>query len=83
MEKGQTQLLFPYNPDKFWGQMRTIIKEEMTIKAEVKQPEGAREQFLPRTEVAKMLRVSLVTLNSWVTTGRPSHKQQDKVFFTI
>lgn len=81
MEKSPAPILFPYEPEKFWEQIRTIIKEELAVRMDAKEPERKGEEFLPRKEVAKMLRVSLVTLNSWVKRGLPSHKQQGKVYF--
>ncbi len=34
-----------------------------------------QEELLNRKEIAKFLRISLVTLNDWVNRGLPSHKQ--------
>ncbi|OLY94212.1 Helix-turn-helix domain-containing protein [Cnuella takakiae] len=81
MERGQAPILFPYEPERFWEQIRAIIKEELATKEAVTTPERTSEEFLPRMEVARMLRVSLVTLNSWVKMGLPSHKQRGKVYF--
>src|SRR5437868_6255885 len=39
------------------------------------------EYLLNRKEIAKYLRVSLVTLNDWVNRGLPSHKQRGRVYF--
>lgn len=40
------------------------------------------EPLLSRDEIAKRLNgISLVTLNSWVKKGLPSHKQEGRVFF--
>ena len=41
----------------------------------------ATEPLLSRKEVAKKLRVSLVTLTDWVKHGLPSHKQRGEVYF--
>jgi predicted site-specific integrase-resolvase len=38
------------------------------------------ESLLQRKEIAKMMRISLVTLNDWVKRGLPSHKQRGKVY---
>lgn len=81
MEIGPAPILFPYEPEKFWEQLRTIIKEELATREAVIPTERNSEEFLPRVEVARMLRVSLVTLNSWVKMGLPSHKQRGKVYF--
>jgi Helix-turn-helix domain len=34
-----------------------------------------------RKEIAKFLRVSLVTLNDWIKRGLPSHKQRGRIYF--
>ena len=39
------------------------------------------EELLNRKEIAKTLRISLVTLNDWVKRGLPSHKQRGRVYF--
>lgn len=39
------------------------------------------EPLLSRKEIAKELRISLVTLTDWVKHGMPSHKQRGRVYF--
>lgn len=39
------------------------------------------EGLLNRKEIAKFLRVSLVTLTDWMRRGLPSHKQRGRVYF--
>jgi hypothetical protein len=39
------------------------------------------EPLLSRKEIAKKLRISLVTLNDWKRRGLPSHKQRGRVYF--
>ena len=39
------------------------------------------EELLSRKEIAKKLRISLVTLTDWVKRGLPSHKQRGRVHF--
>ena len=39
------------------------------------------EGLLNRDEIAKQLRISLVTLTDWVKRGLPSHKQRGRVYF--
>ena len=79
-KREQPSILFSYEPELFWAQLRAVIKEEL---ANLPAPKVVRasEQFLPRVEVARMLRVSLVTLNTWVKKGMPAHKQSGKVYF--
>ncbi|RPD44394.1 helix-turn-helix domain-containing protein [Paracnuella aquatica] len=81
MERNDTQILFPYDPQKFWMEMRKLIQEELEGKIAASEKNEADESILQRVEVAKMLRISLVTLNDWVKRGLPSHKQRGKVYF--
>lgn len=37
--------------------------------------------LLNRKEIAKFLRISLVTLTDWVKLGLPSHKQRGRIYF--
>ena len=39
------------------------------------------EGLLNRREIAKFLRISLVTLTDWVKLGLPSHKQRGRIYF--
>ncbi len=39
------------------------------------------QELLNRKEIAKRLRISLVTLTDWVKRGLPSHKQRGRVYF--
>jgi hypothetical protein len=39
------------------------------------------DDLLDRKEIAKILRISLVTLTDWVKRGLPSHKQRGRVYF--
>jgi hypothetical protein len=43
--------------------------------------EHKEDCFLNRKEIAKLLRVSLVTLTDWKKRGLPSHKQRGRVYF--
>lgn len=43
--------------------------------------ERNEDDLLNRQEIAKFLRISLVTLNDWVNRGLPSHKQRGRVYF--
>ena len=44
-------------------------------------PTSHEEQLLTRKEIAKKLKISLVTLTDWVKRGLPSHKQRGRVYF--
>jgi predicted DNA-binding transcriptional regulator AlpA len=39
------------------------------------------EGLLNRKEIAKFLRISLVTLNDWIKRGLPSHPQRGRIYF--
>lgn len=39
------------------------------------------EKLLNRKEIAKVLRISLVTLTDWMKRGLPFHKQRGRVYF--
>lgn len=39
------------------------------------------EDLISRVSVAKMLNISLVTLNSWTKHGLPCHKNRGRVYF--
>lgn len=41
------------------------------------------EPLISRIDVAKKLTISLVTLNAWVKTGLPAHKQEGRVYFLM
>jgi hypothetical protein len=43
--------------------------------------ENKEETLLNRKEVAKVLRISLVTLTDWMKRGLPFHKQRGRVYF--
>ena len=43
--------------------------------------QNGEEELLNRLEIAKFLRVSLVTLTDWIKRGLPSHKQRGRVYF--
>ena len=43
--------------------------------------ENGDEKLLNRKEVAKVLRISLVTLTDWMKRGLPFHKQRGRVYF--
>lgn len=43
--------------------------------------EKDEDGLLNRKEIAKFLRISLVTLTDWMKRGLPSHKQRGRVYF--
>lgn len=43
--------------------------------------DNKEEPLLNRKEIAKLLRISLVTLTDWMKRGLPCHKQRGRVYF--
>ena len=43
--------------------------------------ENNDDGLLNRKEIAKFLRISLVTLNDWIKRGLPSHPQRGRIYF--
>lgn len=58
--------------------VKDILQESQFKGKEINQNDDI---LLNRKEVAKYLRISLVTLNDWVNRGLPSHKQRGRVYF--
>jgi hypothetical protein len=68
------------------NEFRRWIKEAISEYFEEKKVGGksgdhSDEPLLTRKEIAKKLRISLVTLTDWVKHGLPSHKQRGRVYF--
>ncbi len=47
----------------------------------IQRKEQKEDDLLNRDEIAKFLRISLVTLTDWMQRGLPSHKQRGRVYF--
>lgn len=65
---------------KTW--VKAAIKEylhETGCQADLKV--NTEEPLLSRKDIAKLLRISLVTLTDWVKRGLPSHKHRGRVYF--
>ena len=76
------ETLYIPNENDFKRWIKEAVKEffEDSAKKE-KETEQTSENLLNRKEIAKFLRVSLVTLTDWVNRGLPSHKQRGRVYF--
>lgn len=74
-------LLIPNESDiKKWVQ--EAMKEYLTdFLREQRAKDSQEADLLNRKEVAKFLRVSLVTLTDWMKHGLPSHKQGGRIYF--
>lgn len=65
---------------KTW--VKEAVKECMQEKVSYDVLNGNKEEpLLSRKDIAKLLRISLVTLTDWVKRGLPSHKHRGRVYF--
>ncbi len=76
----ETMIFIPKEED-----FRRWIKEEVKellneLKAVPTEPVDINP-LISRTDTAKMLGISLVTLTDWVKRGLPHHKQRGRVYF--
>ena len=68
------------NEIKRW--VKEAMQEYIVEYLQKEQPTGVQEDgLLNRKEIAKYLRVSLVTLTEWIKRGLPSHKQGGRIYF--
>ena len=76
------ETLYIPNENDFKRWIKEAVKEffEDSTQKE-KENEQTSENLLNRKEIAKFLRVSLVTLTDWVNRRLPSHKQRGRVYF--
>ena len=58
--------------------VKSCLAESLPIRPNFPETE---EPLLNRREIAKVLRVSLVTLTDWKNRGLPCHKQRGRVYF--
>lgn len=76
------ETLFIPTENDFKRWIKEAVKESLQdTMPMVKMNDQAQEDLLNRKEIAKFLRISLVTLNDWVNRGLPSHKQRGRVYF--
>ena len=76
------ETLFIPNENDFKRWIREAVKEclhDSLPKENVLEQNG--DNLLNRKEIAKFLRISLVTLTDWMKRGLPSHKQRGRVYF--
>jgi predicted DNA-binding transcriptional regulator AlpA len=74
-------LFIPTESDiKKW--VKEAMKEYLSDYLQTESTKSSKDDsLLNRKEIAKFLRVSLVTLTDWMKTGLPSHKQGGRVYF--
>jgi len=71
-----TPMLFPYEPEEFWNQIRAIIREEVNkvtynkADTDVMKVEGLTQKPLLRmNEICTFFQVSKPTIYSWIDHG--------------
>lgn len=68
------------NDIKKW--VKEAMKEYLLDYLQTETTKSTQEDdLLNRKEIAKFLRVSLVTLTDWMKRGLPSHKQGGRIYF--
>jgi excisionase family DNA binding protein len=85
----KTPILFPYEPQQFWEQLRLIIREEI-IKSEKEKPPAVQYETAGLTykplfkmiEVCKLFQITRPTIYEWIKEGklRP-YKIRSRVYF--
>lgn len=83
-------MLFPYEPDEFWAQIRQIIHEEVVQTQKTKLPEsdlmvtpGLTEKPLYKVaEICRLFNISRTTVHDWVKHGKLRRvKIRSRVYF--
>jgi len=65
-----TPMLFPYEPEEFWNQVRAIIREELDIVKDITKVDGLTTKPLLRiSEICTFFQVSKPTVYSWINHG--------------
>ncbi|PVD50009.1 DNA-binding protein [Terrimonas sp.] len=88
-ESAQTPMLFPYEPLRFWEQIREIIKEELSKVSRIATPPpdyqtpGMTYKPLYKIgEVCQILQVSRPTIYDWIRHGKlKPYKIRSRVYF--
>ena len=84
-----TPILFPYDPEKFWEQMRAVIREEI-VKIEKEKSRAISYETAGLTykplykmdEVQKIFQVSRPTIYEWAKDGKlKPYKIKSRVYF--
>jgi excisionase family DNA binding protein len=83
-------ILFPYEPDEFWAQMRQIVHEEV-VKMQKTKPQESNLMVTPGltqkplykiAEICKLFHVSRTTVYEWVKHGKLRRvKIRSRVYF--
>ncbi len=76
------ETLFIPNENDFKRWIKEAVKECLRDSLPKENEHERRgDDLLNRKEIAKFLRISLVTLTDWMKRGLPSHKQRGRVYF--
>ena len=70
------------NENDFKRWIKDAVTEYLQDSLQRAQPDEQKDDdLLNRKEIAKFLRISLVTLTDWMKRGLPSHKQRGRIYF--
>lgn len=76
------ETLFIPTENDFKKWVKDAVKEYMQEQfQQANSNQSDDEGLLNRKEIAKFLRISLVTLNDWIKRGLPSHPQRGRIYF--
>ena len=76
------ETLYIPNENDFKRWIKEAVKEYLRDSLQkTTASEQGEDVLLNRKEIAKFLRISLVTLTDWIKWGLPSHKQRGRVYF--
>lgn len=89
--KPTTPMLFPYDPEQFWQQMRQLVKEEINLQTEnLKRPASTSYETPGMTykplykiaEICDIFHVTKPTIYDWIKHGKlKPFKIRSRVFF--
>ncbi|MFL9483965.1 helix-turn-helix domain-containing protein [Chitinophagaceae bacterium LWZ2-11] len=84
-----TPLLFPYDPEQFWQDMRQMIREEVSrsekqrpVSTQYETPGLTYKPLYKITEVCEIFRITKPTIYDWVRHGKlKPFKIRSRVYF--
>lgn len=88
-ENAMPPMLFPVDPEKFWQQVRLVIREELQVKEKNDSPKNVYETpgllYKPVykiREVCELFQVTRQTVHDWIRVGKlKRYKVRSRVFF--
>ncbi|SEW56464.1 helix-turn-helix domain-containing protein [Chitinophaga arvensicola] len=89
IKKAQMPMLFPFEPDEFWRQIRLIVREEVasinrvTLPSSLYETPGLKYKPLYKmNEVCELFQVTKPTIYDWIRHGKlKPYKVRSRVFF--